>query len=124
MAKSAPSQEAFKIVQASFDIWITFRGSPFLANIQSRYVPNSWLLSGRIKMMVGDMSDVSSEPFHGFVDVVGRSWPRGAELEPLVQEGSSSDWDSGLFAEVVVGGVGGASLVISGGHLAVIVFDI
>ena len=66
--------------------------------------------------MIGGAAHVPPESFHCFVGVVGRSWPRRAELEPFVQEGSSSDWDSSLFAEVVVGGVGGASLVISGGH--------
>ena len=61
-----------------------------MADVKSRDVPDSWLLFGRVKIMVGDAADVPFEPFHGFVVIVGGSWPCGTEFETHAQEGLSS----------------------------------
>ena len=114
----------FEIVQAIFYLGMTFRGNPLFANVESRDVSDSGLFSGRVVVVVGDAAHVPPESLHCFVGVVGRSWPRWAELEPLAQEGPSSCWDLGFFAKIVVGGIGRASLVVSGGHLAVVIFVI
>ena len=90
VAEAAPSQMSLKIIQASLDGRIAIRGIPFLADVESRYVPDSWSLFGRIEVMVGGATDVSSELFHGFINIVDRSWPRRTELQPHIQKGLGS----------------------------------
>ena len=95
-----------------------------MADVKSRDVPDSWLLFGRVKTMVGDAAGAPSEPFHGFIDVVG--WPRSrvAELEPLAQERFSSRRDLSFFAEIVEHRICGAPQIIDRRHLTVIIFNI
>ena len=90
IAERATSEVALKIIQAPLNLGVAFWSSPFLADVKSRDVPDSWLLFGRVKIMVGDAADVPFETFHGFVVIVGGSWPCGTELETHAQEGLSS----------------------------------
>ena len=92
-----------------------------MADVKSRDVPDSWLLFGRVKIMVGDAADVPSETFHGFVVIVGGSWPCGTEFETHAQEGLSSVGNRCFFAKVVERSVGRASNKINGRHSTVII---
>ena len=90
---------SLKIIQAIFYLGIIFRRRPFSTYVEARDVSDSWLLSGRIVIKIGNVAYVPSEPLHCFVGVVGGTWPSGAELESLVQEGSSSNWDSSFYID-------------------------
>ena len=103
---------------------VAFRGVPLLADVELWDVSDPWLLFGRIVVEVGDAADVLAKPFQGFVDVVGGPWSRGAKFEPHSQQGASTNGDRSFFAEIVVPSVGGASGVVGGRHLAVVIFDI
>ena len=115
---------ALKIIQALFNPGVALGGIPFLVDVEARNIMDARFLFWRIVVKVGDAAEVSPEPLHGFVGVVGGPRSRRAEFESLVQKRFSSRRDSGIFAEVMKGCIGGASHVINGRHLTVIIFDV
>lgn len=115
---------ALKIIQALFNPGVALGGIPFLADVEARNIMDARFLFWRIVEMVGDAAEVSPEPLHGFVGVVGGPRSRRAEFESFAQKRFSSRWDSGIFAKVMKGCIGRASHVINGRHLTVIIFDV
>ena len=74
---------ALKIIQALFNPGVALGGIPFLADVEARNIMDARLLFWRIVIIVGDATEVSPEPLHGFVGVVGGPRSRRAEFESL-----------------------------------------
>ena len=83
ITKSMSPVVALKIIQALFNPGVALRGIPFLADIKARNIVDARFLFRRIVIKVGDAAEVSPEPLHGFVGVVGGPRSRRAEFESL-----------------------------------------
>ena len=109
---------------AFFDASVGERGCPFGFQIKARYVADTWLLPGRIKIKEGHTTEVTSKLFQAFVDVVRRSWASRAVFHAHPHEGASPWGDDSFFTEIMKGRVVGIAIELGGSHLADVIFNI
>ena len=83
---------------AFFDASVGERGCPIGFEVKARYVADTWLLPGRIKIKEGHTTEVTSKPFQALVDVVRRSWASRAVFHAHPHEGASP-WGDDSFLQ-------------------------